>query len=236
MGIDLLLVGDSAANTVFGERTTLPLTLDTIIALGRGVTSAVTRAMVVVDLPFGSYEVSPEQAVSSAVEVMKRSGAHAVKLEGGVRSAEAIRRIVAAGIPVCAHVGFTPQSEHGLGGPVVQGRGNAAANALIEDAHAVEEAGAFAVVLELVPSALATKLTETLTIPTIGIGAGADCDGQILVWTDAFGMSDGPHPRFVRTYASLGANLRSAASDYRAEVRSSKFPAENESYGSAPGS
>lgn len=229
-GIDLLLVGDSAANVVFGHDSTLPITLDEMIAMAAAVVRSTRRAFVVVDLPFGSYEAGPAQALESAVRVMKETGAQAVKLEGGVELAQTVSALVAAGIPVCAHVGFTPQAEHALGGYVVQGRGDAA-QALLADASAVADAGAFAVVLEMVPAEVAKRVTEQLRVPTIGIGAGNATDGQILVWTDAFGFNDGSAgPKFVRQYASLGAELLSAAQQYRLDVESRAFPNADESF------
>lgn len=232
-GIDMLLVGDSAANVVLGYETTLPVTIDELIPLTRAVARSVERALVVADLPFGSYERDLKQGLDTAVRFMKETGAHAVKLEGGVRSAPLIRRIVDAGIPVCAHVGFTPQSEHGLGGHVIQGRGEAAAK-LLEDALAVQAAGAFAVVLEMVPATVAADVTAKLDIPTIGIGAGAGCDGQILVWTDAFGLGSGRLPKFVRVYANLREQLLEAAGRYRQDVLDGAFPADAESYPDTP--
>src|SRR3984885_3239839 len=201
-GIDFLLVGDSAANNVLGYDTTLPVTIDELIPLTRAVAGAVKRAFVVADMPFGPYETGPDEALHTAFRFMKETGAHAVKLEGGVRSAEQIRRIVSAGIPVMAHIGFTPQSEHQLGGHVIQGRGESGTEALA-DAHAVEDAGAFAVVLEMVPSLVAKRVTEELKIPTIGVGAGPHVDGQLLVWTDWAGLSTGRIPKFVKQYADL---------------------------------
>jgi len=187
-GIDFLLVGDSAANNVLGYDTTIPVTVDELIPLTRAVAGAVSRAFVVADMPFGSYESGADDALHTAFRFMKETAAHAVKLEGGVRSAEQIRRIVSAGIPVMAHIGFTPQSEHGLGGHVIQGRGEGIEQ-LLADAHAVEDAGAFAVVLEMVPSEAAARVTTELRIPTIGVGAGPHVDGQLLVWTDWAGGS-----------------------------------------------
>ena len=200
-GIDFLLVGDSAGNNVLGYDTTLPVTVDELIPLTRAVAGAVTRAFVVADMPFGSYESSPEEALHTAFRFMKETHAHAVKLEGGVRSAEQIRRIVDAGIPVMAHIGFTPQSEHQLGGHIIQGRGDALEQ-LLADAHAVEDAGAFSVVLEMVPAAAAAQVTKELRIPTIGVGAGPDVDGQLLVWTDWAGFTTGRIPKFVKKYAN----------------------------------
>ncbi len=222
-GVDFLLVGDSAGNVVFGHDTTVPTTLDELIPLTRAVVRASKRALVVADLPFGSYESGPDEALHSAVRFMKETGAHAVKLEGGVRSAEQIRRIVQAGIPVMGHIGYTPQSEHGLGGHVVQGRG-AGRQALLDDAHAVEDAGAFAVVIEMVPEPVAKEVTQALVIPTIGIGAGRYTDGQVLVWTDMLGLNTGRIPRFVHQYAELGQQMVTAVESYRDEVRSGKFP------------
>lgn len=228
-GIDMLLVGDSAANVVLGRETTLSITLDEMIVLAKAVTIAAKRALVIVDLPFGTYEVSEQQAVESAVRVMRETGAAAVKIEGGMEMASTIRRIVDAGIPVCGHIGFTPQSEHALGGPVIQGRGSGA-DKLLADAHAVQASGAFAVVLEMVPAEIATEVTNQLDIATIGIGAGNGTDGQVLVWQDAFGFNRGRKPRFVREYATLGDQLLEAARVYADEVGSGAFPGEAESY------
>lgn len=228
-GIDLLLVGDSAANVVLGYETTLPVTVDELIPLARAVAGAARRAFVVADLPFGSYERSPEQALTTAVRFMKDTGAAAVKLEGGVRAQETIHRLTDSGIPVCGHIGYTPQSEHHLGGHVVQGRGEGEQQ-LLDDALAVQEAGAFAVVLEMVPADVAARVTEALRIPTIGIGAGAGCDGQILVWTDAFGLGQGRTPKFVRRFANVADTLRDAARTYAEEVREGTYPAGAESY------
>ncbi len=228
-GIDFLLVGDSAGNTVLGYDTTLPVTIDDLIPLTRGVVSGVKRALVVADMPFGSYETGPEEALHTAFRFMKETGAHAVKLEGGVRSAKQIRRIVSAGIPVMAHIGFTPQSEHGLGGHVIQGRGEAAAQ-LLADAHAVEEAGAFAVVLEMIPAEVAKRITAELSIPTISVGGGPHCDGQLVVWTDWAGLGGGRIPKFVKQYANLRQVLRDAALAYKADVESGAYPDEAHSY------
>lgn len=228
-GIDLLLVGDSAANVVLGYRSTLPITADELIPMARAVAGAVTRAFVIADLPFGSYERSADQSLETAVRFMKETGVSGVKLEGGVRMEKQIRRITESGIPVCGHIGFTPQSEHGLGGHVVQGRGDAEQQ-LLDDALAVERAGAFAVVLEMVPTDVAARVTAKLGIPTIGIGAGDGCDGQILVWQDAFGLTEGRGPKFVRKYAQLADTLREAATQYADDVRSGAYPTEAESY------
>jgi len=223
-GIDVLLVGDSAANTTLGYKSTLPITLDEMIPFGRAVSSAVSRALVVIDMPFGSYEVSPEQALQSAIRLMKETGASAVKLEGGERSTAQIRAITDAGIPVMGHIGFTPQSVNNLGGFKVQGRGEGA-DQLRRDAEAVQAAGAFSVVLEMVPAALATEISAELEIPTIGIGAGAGCDGQILVWTDLAGLSDGRPAKFVKQYLNLRESLGDAVSAYREDVAQGAFPA-----------
>lgn len=228
-GIDFLLVGDSAGNTVLGYDTTLPVTVDDLIPLTRAVAGAARRAFVIADMPFGSYETGPDEALHTAFRFMKETGAHAVKLEGGVRSAEQIRRIVGAGIPVMGHVGFTPQSEHGLGGHVIQGRGEQIEQ-LLADAHAVQEAGAFAVVLEMVPSDAAARVTRELTIPTIGVGAGPHVDGQLLVWTDWAGFTGGRIPKFVKQYANLRQSLTDAVTAYRADVESGSYPGPEHSY------
>lgn len=228
-GIDFLLVGDSAGNNVYGYDTTLPVTIDELIPLTRAVAGAVKRALVVADMPFGSYEVGTDEALHTAFRFMKETGAHAVKLEGGVRSAEQIRRIVSAGIPVMAHIGFTPQSEHGLGGHVIQGRGEQVRD-LLADAHAVEDAGAFAVVLEMVPADSAKKVTEELRIPTISVGAGPHTNGQLLVWTDWAGLSTGRIPKFVKQYADLKGVLTDAVTAYRKDVESGAYPGPEHSY------
>ena len=230
-GIPVLLVGDSAANNVLGYQTTLPITMDEMLPLVRAVSRSASRAMVVADLPFGSYQASPEQALGAATAMMKEGGAHAVKLEGGRRMARSVDAIVGAGIPVMAHIGFTPQSEHVLGGYRVQGRGDGA-DALVEDACALEAAGAFAVVLEMVPAAVAARVTEVLAIPTIGIGAGPGCDAQVLVWQDMAGLRGGTAPRFVKRYADLRGTLAQAARDYAADVRDGSFPNDAQSFDS----
>jgi 3-methyl-2-oxobutanoate hydroxymethyltransferase len=228
-GIDFLLVGDSAGNNVLGFDTTLPVTVDELIPLTRAVAGAVRRAFVIADMPFGSYETGVDQALHTAFRFMKEAHAHAVKLEGGVRSAEQIRRIVSAGIPVMAHIGFTPQSEHGLGGHRIQGRGDQIEQ-LVADAHAVEDAGAFAVVLEMVTADAAARVTKELKIPTIGVGAGPHVDGQLLVWTDWAGFSTGRIPKFVRQYANLRQTLTDAAVAYQADVTAGHYPAPEHSY------
>jgi 3-methyl-2-oxobutanoate hydroxymethyltransferase len=222
-GIEVLLVGDSASNNVLGNATSLPVTVDELIPLTRAVSRSVSRSLVVGDLPFGSYQASPEQGYLTAVRFMKEGGAHAVKLEGGSEMAPQIERMTKGGIPVMAHIGFTPQSEHALGGYRVQGRGDAAER-LLRDAEAVQEAGAFAVVMEMVPGDVAAQITAKLEIPTIGIGAGNQCDGQVLVWQDAFGLRTGKLPRFVKQYADLRSTLLDAARAYDSEVKSGAFP------------
>ena len=227
-GIDVLLVGDSAADNALGYTSTLPITIDEMIPFGRAVASAAKRALVVIDMPFGSYETSDADALNNAIRLMKVSGVAAVKLEGGKRSASRIRTITEAGIPVMAHLGFTPQSVNNLGGFKVQGRGEDGAQ-LMADALAVEAAGAFAVVLEMVPAAIAAEISSKLSIPTIGIGAGRGTDGQILVWTDFAGLSEGKPRKFVKRYVNLRETLIGAVSEYREDVASGAFPsADNE--------
>ncbi len=223
-GIPALLVGDSAANNVFGYETTLPVTVDELLPLVRAVVRATRRSLVIADLPFGSYEEGPTEALRTGVRFLKEGGAHAVKLEGGERVADQIAALTRAGIPVMAHVGFTPQSEHVLGGYRVQGRGDAAED-VVADAHAVAEAGAFAVVLEMVPGEVAKRITHDLDIPTIGIGAGPDCDAQVLVWQDMAGLRTGKAPRFVKRYADLAGVLTGAVQRFAEEVRAGEFPA-----------
>jgi 3-methyl-2-oxobutanoate hydroxymethyltransferase len=228
-GIPVLLVGDSAGNVVLGHSTTVPVTVEDILMLTRSVVRGTTRTLVVADMPFGSYESGPEQALATAVRLMKEGGAQAVKLEGGVRVAAQIELIHQAGIPVMAHVGFTPQSEHALGGYRVQGRGTGAEQ-LLADARAVQDAGAFAVVLEMVPADVAAQVTKELTIPTIGIGAGVECDAQVLVWPDMAGLTGGKVPRFVKRYADLRGELLRAAREYAEDVRTGTFPAAEHSF------
>ncbi|MBM0228103.1 MULTISPECIES: 3-methyl-2-oxobutanoate hydroxymethyltransferase [Micromonospora] len=223
-GIPVLLVGDSAANNVFGYETTLPVTAEELLPLVRAVVRATRHSLVVGDLPFGSYEEGPAQALRTAVRFMKEGGCHAVKLEGGRRCADQIAAIVGAGIPVMAHIGFTPQSEHTLGGYRVQGRGDTA-DEVIADARAVAEAGAFAVVLEMVPGEVAKRITAELRIPTVGIGAGPDTDAQVLVWQDMAGLRTGKAPRFVKRYADLAGALTDATRRFAEEVRGGEFPA-----------
>jgi 3-methyl-2-oxobutanoate hydroxymethyltransferase len=228
-GIDFLLVGDSAGNTVFGYDTTLPVTIDELIPLTRAVAHSANRALVIADLPFGSYENGPDDALASAIRFMKETGCHAVKLEGGERSHKQIKRIVNAGIPVMGHIGFTPQSEHGLGGHVIQGRGDSL-DQLLADARAVEKAGAFAVVIEMVPSEAAARVTQELSIPTISVGAGPLCDGQLMVWSDWAGFHRGRIPRFVKQYAQIGETLLAAAREYKDDVERGVYPAPEHEY------
>jgi len=222
-GIPVLLVGDSAANNVYGYDSSLPVTVDELIPLARAVTSSVTYALVVADLPFGSYQASPQQAYDTAVRFMKEARAHAVKLEGGAEMAPTVKLLTSGGVPVMAHIGFTPQSEHSLGGYRVQGRGDAAAKT-IADAEALQDAGAFAVVMEMVPGDVAAEITKRLRIPTIGIGAGPDCDAQVLVWQDMMGLRSGRMPRFVKQYADLREVMLTAAQAYAEEVAAGVFP------------
>ncbi|MFC7330723.1 3-methyl-2-oxobutanoate hydroxymethyltransferase [Marinactinospora rubrisoli] len=227
-GIPVLLVGDSAAMVVYGHDSTIPVTVDDLVPLTAAVARATRRALVVADLPFGSYQASPAQALDSAARLMKEGGAQAVKLEGGTRVAAQVEALVAAGIPVMGHLGLTPQSVHTLGGYRVQGRGEAAA-ALLADAKELERAGAFSLVLECVPAELASRVTAEVGIPTIGIGAGSGTDAQVLVWQDMAGLS----PRvakFVKTYADLAGTLTEAARSYAEEVVSGAFPDPEHSY------
>lgn len=228
-GIPVLLVGDSAANVVYGYDTTVPVSVDELLPLVAGVARSTSRALVVADLPFGSYESSPQHALESATRFMKEGRAQAIKLEGGQEIVPHVELLVRAGVPVMAHVGLTPQSVNTLGGFRVQGRGEAAEQ-LLKDAKEMERAGAFAVVLEAVPADLGARVTEQLTIPTIGIGAGASTDAQVLVWQDMAGLSDWT-PKFVKTFTDLRSSLREAAETYAEEVRDGTFPQEQHSYG-----
>jgi 3-methyl-2-oxobutanoate hydroxymethyltransferase len=228
-GIPVLLVGDSASNNVYGYDTSLPVTVDELVPLVRAVTRSVKRALVVADLPFGSYQLSPEQALATSVRFMKEGRAHAVKLEGGQAFAPHVKAITTAGVPVMGHIGFTPQSEHNLGGYRVQGRG-AAADVLVADALALQEAGAFAVVMEMVPAEAAKRVTHELKIPTVGIGAGPDCDAQVLVWQDMAGLRTGKAPRFVKRYADVAGVLSGAATAFAEDVRRGEFPASEHSF------
>ena len=227
-GIPVLLVGDSAGNVVFGYDTTLPVTVDDLLPLTAAVVRGTKRALIVADLPFGSYQLSPATALASATRFLKEAGAHAVKLEGGVRVAHQVEELVGAGIPVMAHLGLTPQSVNVFGGYRVQGRGEAG-DRLLHDAKALEAAGAFSVVLECVPAELATRITHAVGIPTIGIGAGPGCDAQVLVWQDMAGLSPRT-ARFVKRYAKLGQVLGDAARSFAEDVVAGSFPAEEHVY------
>lgn len=229
-GIELLLIGDSAGNNVLGHESTLTITVDEMIPLVKAVSTAAKRAMVVADLPFGSYEQSPAQAVATAVRFMKEGGAHAVKMEATAHHVDHVRAMVAAGIPVMAHIGFTPQSEHALGGYRVQGRDGG--QALKDTALALEEAGAFCLLMEMTRSDVAADIDASVRIPIIGIGAGADVSGQVLVWQDAFGLRQGKMARFVKQYANLYDILFEGAAAYRADVRSGAYPAEEHRFDS----
>ena len=225
-GTDVLLVGDSLGMVVQGKETTLGVTIDQMIYHCQAVARGAQRALVVGDMPFGTFQVSPEEAIRNASRLLGEGQAHAVKIEGGVSIAPTARRLVEAGIPVMGHIGLTPQSVHQLGGFKAQGRDSEAARALLEDARALEEAGCFSLVLECVPGALAEHITSELSIPTIGIGAGAGCDGQVLVCYDMLGMNDGFKPRFLKTYETLGERIGEAVGRYISEVRAGEFPAE----------
>jgi 3-methyl-2-oxobutanoate hydroxymethyltransferase len=228
-GIPVLLVGDSASNNVYGNESSLPVTVDELIPLVRAVTRSVRRALVVADLPFGSYQAGPRQAFHTSVRFMKEANAHAVKLEGGLPVVPQVEKLTTSGIPVMAHIGFTPQSEHGLGGYRVQGRGDAG-DKMIDEALALQAAGAFALVMEMVPGDVAAEVTKRLDIPTIGIGAGVSCDAQVLVWQDMAGLRTGRLPRFVKQYADLHSVLLKAAQDYAADVAAGTFPAEEHTF------
>ena len=230
-GVWALLVGDSAANNVYAYETTLPVTVEELLPLVRAVVKSTKRAFVIADLPFGSYEDGPSQALETSIRFMKEGGCHAVKFEGGLRVAEQIHKVTGAGIPVMAHIGFTPQSEHQLGGDRVQGRGDDA-RGLLADAHAVADAGAFGVVLEMVPGDLARQVTAELDIPTVGIGAGPDCDAQVLVWQDMAGLRRGRMQRFVKQYADLAKIIADAAAAYVDDVKDGTFPSEQHTFAS----
>ncbi len=231
LDVPVLLVGDSLGMVALGHPTTLPVTLDDMIHHARAVVKGRTRSLVVVDLPFGSFQAGPDQALHSAVRIVKETGADAVKLEGGARVVPTVRALVEAGIPVMGHLGLTPQSVAQLGGFRVQGRDETGAAAIVEDAVALAEAGAFATVLECIPASLAARVTAASPIPTIGIGAGADVDGQVLVWHDLLGLGTGRSPRFVRAYADLRATIGAAVTAFSDDVRSGDFPNAAESYG-----
>jgi 3-methyl-2-oxobutanoate hydroxymethyltransferase len=222
-GIPVLLVGDSAANNVFGHNSTLAVTVDEMLPLVRAVSSATERVLVIADLPFGSYQGSPEQCFQTAVRFMKEGGAHAVKLEGGTEMLAQVEKLVAAGIPVMAHIGFTPQAEHQLGGYRIQGKGRDAQQ-LIDLSVAFERAGAFGLLIEMVPGDVATRITDTVSIPTVGIGAGSGCDAQVLVWQDMVGLRNGQLPRFVKQYADMRTVMSDAAHAFAKDVESGLFP------------
>ena len=229
-GIDIILVGDSASNVMAGHETTLPITLDQMIYHASSVVRAIDRCLVVVDLPFGTYQGNSKKALSSAIRIMKESGGHAVKLEGGSEIAESISRILSAGIPVMAHLGLTPQSIYKFGTYTVRAKEEAEAEKLIEDALLVEKLGCFALVLEKVPAKLAKKVAEKLTIPVIGIGAGGDVDGQVLVMHDMLGMTHEFNPRFLRRYLNLYEDINTAFKNYITDVKNRDFPNEKEQY------
>ena len=229
-GIDIILVGDSAANVMAGHKTTLPITLDQMIYHASSVVRGVERAFVVCDMPFGTYQGDPITALHSAVRIMKESGSDGVKLEGGEEIIDSVKKILAAGIPVMGHLGLTPQSVHQLGGYSVQAKEEAAAEKLIADAKLLEQVGCFAVVLEKIPAALAKRVSEALTIPTIGIGAGVGTDGQVLVVHDMLGINKGFSPKFLRRYANLHEIMTEAVEHYISDVKSCDFPNETECY------
>lgn len=229
-GIEMILVGDSASNIVCGNRYTLPITVEEMIFLTKGVVRAAEHALVVIDMPFGSYQVSEEQAVSNALKMMKESGADAVKLEGGEEILPAIRHMVQAGVPVMGHLGLTPQSVNQLGGYGLRAKEYAEAEKLLNDAKLLDEAGCFAIVLEKIPAELAKRVTEAVSCPTIGIGAGNLTDGQVLVLHDMLGLNEGFKPKFLRQFAQLGEAVKSAVSDYIAVVKDTTFPSQEESY------
>jgi 3-methyl-2-oxobutanoate hydroxymethyltransferase len=229
LGIPVLLVGDSAAMVMLGYDSTIPVTIDEILVLVKAVSRTAKRAMVVADMPFGSYQTSIEDALRNATRLIKEGGATAVKLEGGVRVAPQVAALVSAGIPVMGHLGLTPQSVNAFGGYKVQGKGEAAAG-LLADAIALQQAGAFTIVLEVIPSELAAEVTAELKIPTIGIGAGSDVDAQVLVWQDLVGLTADPAPKFVKRYANLREDLKSAVTEFATEVKTKKYPEQKHSY------
>ncbi len=229
-GMDVILVGDSAANVMLGSDTTLPITLDQMIYHARCVTNGTSRALVVCDMPFGTYQGNSKEALASAIRIMKESGAEAVKLEGGSDVRESIERIISAGIPVMGHLGLTPQSINKFGTYAVRAKGEAEAQKLIDDARMLEELGCFAIVLEKIPAALAEKVSKEINIPTIGIGAGSGCDGQVLVLQDMLGINKGFSPKFLRRYADLGTVINNAIGNYIDDVKNGDFPNQNEQY------
>ena len=229
-GVDVILVGDSASNVMAGHETTLPITLDQMVYHASSVVRGVERALVVVDLPFGTYQSDPKEALRSAIRIMKESGAHALKLEGGSEIKESVKKLLHAGIPVMGHLGLTPQSIYKFGSYTVRAKEDAEAEKLIEDAQLLERLGCFAIVLEKIPATLAQKVAETLTIPVIGIGAGGGVDGQVLVIHDMLGMNNEFSPRFLRRYMNLFEGMTQAIGQYSADVKSGDFPSEKEQY------
>ena len=229
-GVDAILIGDSAANVMAGHETTLPITLDQMIYHAQCVVRGVDRALVVADLPFGTYQSDPQKALESGVRMMKESGAHAVKIEGGEEIADSVSRLINAGIPVMGHLGLTPQSIYQFGTYKVRAKEDSEAEKLIKDAKILEELGCFALVLEKIPADLAKKVSESISIPTIGIGAGPDCDGQVLVYHDMVGMNKGFSPKFLRRYLDLYTEITCAVSQYVKDVKDVSFPNKNESY------
>ena len=229
-GVDILLVGDSASNIVCGNQTTLPITVDEMIFLTKGVVRAAHHALVVCDMPFGSYQVSEEDGVRNAIRIMKESGCDAVKLEGGEEVLPTVRHIIQAGVPVCGHLGLTPQSVNQFGGYGVRAKENAEAAKLLHDAKLLEEAGCFAIVLEKIPADLAKQVTEAVSCPTIGIGAGNATDGQVLVLHDMLGLNQGFKPKFLRHFAHLADEVKNAVGNYNTAVKESSFPSAEESY------
>ena len=229
-GVDMLLVGDSASNIVCGNQYTLPITLDEMIFLSKGVVRAAQRALVLVDMPFGSYQITDDLAVANAIRILKESGADAVKIEGGQEVVPAIRRMIVAGVPVCGHLGLTPQSVNQFGGYGLRAKEAAEAEKLLADAKALDEAGCFCIVLEKIPAALAERVTKAVSCPAIGIGAGAGTDGQVLVLHDMLGLNEGFKPKFLRQFAHLAEEIHAAVGNYIAAVKDSSFPSAEESY------
>ena len=229
-GVDSILIGDSASNIMVGNATTLPMTVDQMIYHARCVTNGVKRALIICDMPFGSYQISREEGIRNACRIMKESGVDALKMEGGIEIIDTIKGIIDAGIPVCGHLGLTPQSVHKFGGYGVRAKDEAEAEKLISDALALDKAGCFAITLEKVPAALATEVTRQVKAATIGIGAGNGCDGQVLVYADALGMNQGFKPKFLRIFANMAEVMTDGVGDYVRAVKDSTFPAESESY------
>ena len=229
-GVDILLVGDSASNIVCGNQYTLPITLDEMIFLSKGVVRAAQHALVIVDMPFGSYQISEEEAVRNAIRILKESGADAVKLEGGEEILPAIRHMIQAGVPVCGHLGLTPQSVNQFGGYGLRAKEEAEAEKLLHDAKLLDEAGCFSIVLEKIPAALAERVTKAVSCPVIGIGAGNKCDGQVLVLHDMLGLNQGFKPKFLRHFAQLAGTVKDAVNEYIDAVKDSSFPSDEESY------